>query len=379
MDNLISLYIHIPFCKAKCHYCDFNSYPGIEELIPSYFATMEKEIFYYSKLLENYSVKTVFIGGGTPSLVDPSYIYNIINLCRRCFDIVENAETSIESNPGTLTFEKLLSYRSMGINRLSIGLQAWQDNILEKLGRIHTACDFEENMLQARKAGFDNINVDLIFGIPDQQLIDWLVTLSNMIRLDVPHLSCYSLKIEEETVLHNRMKSGLLKPVEDEVDREMYHELVEILKKANCNRYEISNFSKPGYECKHNLNYWQTGRYIGLGAGAHSYFKRTRYNNTNSVSKYINSNAGPEILLENKQEIDNNEEIVEYIILGLRLAEGIHKDEFAKKFKKDIYSLYRSEICKLLGNQLLEEENGRLRLSPLGFDLANQVFVEFLQ
>ncbi|MCX7921940.1 MAG: radical SAM family heme chaperone HemW [Clostridia bacterium] len=374
----IGLYIHIPFCKSKCHYCDFNSLPGRELHIPQYFEALKKELQLYTTKAKNYSIKSIFIGGGTPSLADPEHITNIMYSCREHFNIKKNAEISIETNPGTLSFEKLAAYKSSGINRLSMGLQAWQSHILNYLGRIHSAEDFVENFNQARKAGFTNINADLIFGIPSQTMEEWRHTLTGVVNLGPEHLSCYSLKIEEGTVFGEKLKSGELNQIDDDIDREMYHSTIEILSTKGYNHYEISNFAKPGYECRHNLLYWKIDEYIGLGAGAHSYFEGNRYNNVCSIERYIAAIGQNEIPRENVQWIDKKDSISEFIILGLRVMDGISLSEFQAKFSEDIFDLFGTQIDKLSEAKLLELREGKLKLTSNGLDFANQVFVEFI-
>ncbi len=374
----IGLYIHIPFCKSKCHYCDFNSFSGRDSIVPAYFDSLKREIGLYGDRLKNHIIKTIFIGGGTPSYIEPHYINEAINLCRQKLDVKSNAEISIETNPGTLSYKKLIAYKTIGINRLSIGLQAWQNHILKELGRIHTNSEYIENFLEARKAGFSNINTDLIFGLPGQTLKDWNETLDKVIELKPEHLSCYSLKIEEGTEFGRLQEAGKLEEIEDELDREMYYIAIEKLKEAGFGHYEISNFAKPGYECKHNLIYWKAEEYIGFGAGAHSYFQSRRYNNASNPEEYsaaLNRGIQP---LENIQEIDREEQMSEYMLLGLRLIEGIDCLEFESRFNANVFSLYGDRITALCKKKLLETEEGFIRLTPKGLDLANEVFMEFI-
>lgn len=374
----IGIYIHIPFCRSKCFYCDFNSFACRDELVPAYFNALKKEIGIYAKKLENYTVKTIFIGGGTPSAVKAQYIIEILKLVNKELNIDEVEEISIETNPGTLTFEKLQAYRDMGVNRLSIGLQAWQDSILKRLGRIHTAKEFEDNFRLARKAGFTNINVDLIFGIPQQTFENWYETMKSVTALEPEHMSCYSLKIEEGTVFGNRLEKGELVPIDDNIDREMYNFCKCHLAEKAYEHYEISNFAKAGYKCRHNLIYWNAEEYIGIGAGAHSFFKGIRYNNVYDIESYIESILAGEIPTENSEVINKKESMTEFMILGLRLIDGIRIDHFKFRFGEDIYSVYGDEISKLLDRGLIIIKNGSVRLSSVGLDYANQVFMEFV-
>jgi len=377
-DNTLGLYIHIPFCKSKCYYCDFNSFAGREDEIYPYFQALKNEIEAYEGALRNYRIGTVFIGGGTPSFVDANYIHELINNCRIHFNIEPGAEISIETNPGTLSYDKLAAYLDAGVNRLSMGMQAWQDRLLKSIGRIHHLCDFVENFELAREVGFSNINVDLIFGLPGQTFNDWAETVNNVAGLEPSHISCYSLKIEEGTVFGDRLEEGKLIPIEDELDRQMYHFTIERLSVHGFRHYEISNFSKPGFECRHNLVYWEGRQYIGLGAGAHSYFNGKRYNNTYDLDKYIYDAGKRQFHRENIQEIDINEQISEYMILGLRLIQGINIDKFKAKFGVDVFDLFEEQINKLIYRELLELKGRMLRLTETGLDLANQVFIEFV-
>ncbi|NMB96990.1 MAG: oxygen-independent coproporphyrinogen III oxidase [Clostridiaceae bacterium] len=378
--NELGLYIHIPFCKSKCYYCDFNSYASKSEIIPIYCNALIKEIEYYDSIINKnkYRVKSVFIGGGTPSFIDSEYLAKILEKCRDIFELEENAEITIEANPGTLSKEKLNAYKSAEINRLSLGLQAWQDRLLKSLGRIHTAAEFVENLFAAREVGFNNISVDLIFGLPGQSLSEWLQTLDNVIKLNVNHLSCYSLKIEEGTVLHEKIKNCEIAYPDEELDRDMYHKTIAILNKNGFIHYEISNFSRPGFESIHNLIYWNVEPYIGIGAGAHSYFEGTRYNNEEIPENYISAISEGKIPKKNIDVLTFQDSISEYLILGLRLTRGIKIEEFKQKFGKDLFELYGGKIDNLIKRELIRIENGHLKLTAIGLDLANQVFLEFI-
>ena len=378
--NELGIYIHIPFCKSKCYYCDFNSYATKNEIIPAYYDALIREIEYYNSIVNKnkYRVKSIFIGGGTPSFISPEYIEKILKKCRNVFDVKENAEITIEANPGTLSREKLDVYKDAGINRLSIGLQAWQDRLLKGIGRVHTCKEFIENLCAAKEAGFNNISVDLIFGLPGQSLKDWLDTLDNVTKLDVTHLSCYSLKVEEDTVLDRKIKNGEIDYPDEELDREMYHNTIAILSGKGYIHYEISNFSKPGFESRHNLIYWNVEPYIGIGAGAHSYFEGTRYNNEEFPESYISQISKGRIPKKNIEVLTLQDNISEYLILGLRLIKGIKIEEFNQKFGKDLLELYGEKIENLIKRELISIENVYLKLTAMGLDLANQVFVEFI-
>lgn len=407
LDKGIGLYFHVPFCKSKCYYCDFNSYSGVDYLAGSYFDALYSELEKRANDIESRPVRSIFIGGGTPSLVDPKYITRLLELCSKHFQIDSKAEISMESNPGTLTYNKLKAYKTAGVNRLSIGLQAWQDRILKELGRIHDSNQFVENVNSACKAGFRNINADLIFGLPGQSFEDWKETLEAVTSLMhgdgspvLTHLSCYDLKIEEGTVLDDRLKAGALTPIDDELDRRMYEYTIEMLAENGFHQYEISNFARPGYECRHNLIYWKACEYAGFGAGSHSYLKGYRFNNATEINSYINavksfacngphqntkSTLNQDIgnttgigLYEDIQFIDRKEAMSEFMILGLRLNKGISEDEFLERFGVPLESVYKDKLKMLMARGLIARDAFGYRLTPLGLDLANKVFVEFI-
>lgn len=412
MDKEIGIYIHIPFCKSKCYYCDFNSYAGMESLAGPYFHALYGEVEDMAGLLDARPVKSIFIGGGTPSLVEPGYISRLLEVCLKYYKIKNDAEISMESNPGTLSYEALKSYRAAGVNRLSIGLQAWQDRLLKKMGRIHNRRQFIDNFEAAYKAGFRNINVDLIFGLPGQSFEDWAETLEAVTALGLGaglrHLSCYSLQIEEGTVLDGLLKKGALEPADDELDREMYGYTVSELAGKGYRHYEISNFAEPGFECRHNLIYWKALEYAGFGAGAHSYLDGKRFNNVYGIGQYIEAvkhrsinetgmNEGentPDIngpggsLHENIQPISRKEAMDEYMMLGFRLIDGVTAEEFEVRFGEKLPAIYGRRLKKLIKEGLIEEISSntassdaaydRFRLTKSGLDLANRVFEEFL-
>lgn len=394
MDNSIGIYIHIPFCKSKCFYCDFNSYSGKDSLAGPYFSALFSEMERKAEELGERAVKSIFIGGGTPTLVDAIYISRLLEACARYFRLDSNAEISIESNPGTLDYDKLKAYKAAGINRLSIGLQAWQDNLLMELGRIHRRQQYIENLEASYKAGFRNINTDLIFGLPNQSIEDWAETLESVVSIGenngLTHLSCYSLQIEEGTIFGDRFNAGTLKPVDDELDRRMYSYTIEALRQKGYQHYEISNFAKSGYECKHNLIYWKAREYAGFGAGAHSFLNSIRSSNPDGIEEYIEAVRtgnvnGP---IEN-QFINKSEAMSEFMILGLRLISGISSREFKKRFSQSLTSVYGETIDRLVNEGLLERlpsntsageraSNEIIKLTRLGLDLGNKVFVEFI-
>ncbi|MEN6313079.1 MAG: radical SAM family heme chaperone HemW [Clostridiaceae bacterium] len=408
MDNGIGIYIHIPFCKSKCYYCDFNSYSGREHLAGSYFDALISEMKNSAASLSERPVKSIFIGGGTPSLVNSKYIASLLEVCSKYFKIEPDAEISMESNPGTLSYESLKAHKAAGVNRLSVGLQAWQDRLLESLGRIHRRRQYVENMEAAFRAGFRNINTDLIFGLPGQTFDDWVETLEAVTAIGcsgrdpgttldsgLTHLSCYSLKIEEGTDFGDRLEAGTLIPADDELDRKMYHYTVQYLARKGFRHYEISNFARPGYECRHNLIYWKAQEYAGFGAGAHSYLNHKRYNNVCGIEEYIETvkktpaSGRPDAwndpaagtLHENIEHIGRKEAMSEFMILGMRLVDGVRSCEFEERFGVSIREMYGDKLERLVKQGLLIKDRDcseRYRLTTLGLDLANKVFVEFI-
>lgn len=359
-----SIYVHIPFCKQKCLYCDFNSFQNKENIIDEYMKALYKEC---AKFSFDEKIKTIYIGGGTPSFINSKYILELLNL------LPEAEEITIEMNPCTVTEEKLLDYKIAGVNRISMGLQTTNGNILKEIGRVHTFEEFQKAYDLVKKVGFENVNVDLMFGLPTQTLKDVEESLKYLIEIKPTHISCYSL------IVHENIFKDL---PSDEEEREMYYLTKQMLKDAGYEQYEISNFSKKGYESRHNLAYWNQESYIGLGAGASSYFNGERYTNEGDIEKYISKvNNGEEI--RNIEEIETKEsKLREYIILKLRLIEGVCIEEVNSKFEVEIQEIFATEINKLQKLGLIEKQiaNNKtyIRLTEKGMDLANQVWEEFV-
>ncbi|MCT4565784.1 MAG: radical SAM family heme chaperone HemW [Maledivibacter sp.] len=374
----IGLYLHIPFCIKKCRYCDFVSYNKNRVMIDAYIDALIKEMDMYGNRLEEYKVKSIFIGGGTPSILDIRKFDEIIKGLHRNFNISRDIEFTTESNPGTLTKEKLEFYNSVGINRLSMGLQSLNNDILKFIGRIHTKEEFMENYYSARNAGFKNMNIDLIYGLPGQSLKDWEATLKGVMQLKPEHISAYSLKIEEGTAFNKLYEEGKLSLPSDEEDREMYHLAINLLSKKGIEQYEISNFSRVGYECRHNLIYWNNEEYLGMGVSAHSYKNRNRCSNTNDIKEYIDYISKHKLPIVNEELKNKKDEIAETIFLGLRLNKGLDMSSFFTRFGMSIFELYGEKIDKLVSQGLLIIENNHIKLTSYGMDISNQVFVEFL-
>ncbi|MDK2811639.1 MAG: hypothetical protein PWR27_2348 [Petroclostridium sp.] len=374
----LGLYIHIPFCIQKCYYCDFNSYSGLEYVKGDYVDCLIKEMYLYKDKLDNIIVDTVYIGGGTPTCLEETQLENILRNCFDTFKINANCEVSIESNPGTLSRKKLRVLKQCGVNRLSIGLQSWDDMQLKALGRIHSKNQFLENYYTARQEGFHNINIDLMFSLPGQDLEQWQVTLNNVIQLGPEHVSCYALKIEEGTKFYDDYHNNRLHLPDEETDRSMYDKAVQMLTHHSYNHYEISNFAKKGFECRHNLIYWKAKEYIGIGAGAHSYLNGERYSNINSPQEYIKQTGQNNFPIAEKIQLNIEDKMSEYMFLGLRLLEGISAQEFLERFNIDLNSVFGNQLNKFVRLGLLEQQGDKYRLTRRGLDVSNQIFVEFI-
>lgn len=373
----LGLYIHIPFCKSKCHYCDFNSYSNKEFIQEEYIDCLLKEMASRSSILDNHKLKSIYIGGGTPTYLNLTALGKLLSFLEAYGR--EGMEYTCEANPGTLTREKLELLKEKGINRLSIGLQSWNDDILRKLGRIHCIKEFMENYEAARAMGFDNINIDLMFAIQGQTIEDLSNTLDNVIKLRPEHISCYSLIIEENTVFYEQYQKGQLKETDEDLDREMYYLTVQKLEDAGYHRYEISNFAKPGFESIHNKIYWNTEDYLGVGAGAHSCINNIRFSNERVPEKYMDSikKSGLAVCWEEPLSLDDR--MSEFMFMGLRLTEGISYNDFRKRFGTELNDIYGDKIEVLNKKGLLKVDPLGLALTEPGIDLSNQVFIEFIK
>ena len=376
----LGIYVHIPFCKQKCKYCDFVSFTNCEEKYEKYFESIIKEIENKRLDTSNTVVSTIYIGGGTPSIVPPKFIEQILNKIRSKFNISDKAEITIEINPGTVNKEKLQYYKNIGINRLSIGLQSADDRLLELIGRIHTYTEFEEAYTLARSIGFKNINVDLMIGLPTQSIEDVTKTLNCIIEKNPEHISVYSLIVEEGTKMFELISNNKLQLPNEKIEREMYWLVKNTLEEKGYFQYEISNFSKKGYESKHNLNCWKQLEYIGYGVAAHSYFNNKRFSNITNIVEYIKNcevdNIEKNIIINEEQ--NKEEQMKEYMLLGLRKIEGINIEEFKNKFKENPLEIFEYEINKLINEKLIENTGDSIKLTSKGLDLANQVWMEFV-
>ncbi|MFH1576096.1 MAG: radical SAM family heme chaperone HemW [Candidatus Margulisiibacteriota bacterium] len=380
MSEVKSLYIHLPFCKKKCNYCDFVSYAGKESLIDDYVEALIKEIRALTRLHsghlplpEGEGLKTIYFGGGTPTLLSPKHFDKIIStIISHSSLVISHSEISLEANPGTADKAKLKALRELGINRLSIGAQSFNDDHLKTLGRIHDSKQILKFYDDARSAGFENINLDLIFALPNQTLAEWQNDLKIAISMEPDHLSTYNLQIEEGTLFAKKYKS-----LDDEIELKMYEHTIETLTASGFKHYEISNFAKPGRECQHNIVYWKNENYLGLGAGAHSHVAGKRWANSESVEAYISLDPETKRLGSNKININSRNRDVqsqvpsqsETIFMGLRLLDGIPADNF---------NGFEKQLSELIENNLLMRENSHVKLTRKGLYLANEVFEQFV-
>lgn len=381
MARELELYIHIPFCIRKCAYCDFLSGTADAKEIEDYTAALISEIEAYKALAFNDKVTTIFFGGGTPSILSGSQMERIFEALRGTFDIAGAAEITVEANPGTVTYEKLTAYRSVGINRISFGLQSANDEELKRLGRIHTFEEFLESYKMARACGFQNINVDLISAIPKQTAEQFEQSLKKITELQPEHISVYSLIIEEGTPFAKLYGEGA--PLEkdlpsEEEERLIYRKTKAFLEKQGYHRYEISNYAKEGLECRHNLGYWERKNYLGLGLGASSLMENVRYHNTEDWKEYIANAKKLQQIQKDVETLTVEEQMEEFVFLGLRKMQGISEQKFQEAFQKSIGECYGENIRKVMEKGLLDERDGNLYLTEKGIDISNYVFAEIL-
>lgn len=378
MNKKIGIYIHIPFCVRKCNYCDFLSFPAENKCQRQYVDCLIKEIqeFPRNQFRTCVEADTVFVGGGTPSILTARQMERIFCALRECIPISEQAEITIECNPGTATYDKFCAYQRMGINRISFGVQSAVEEELERLGRIHTFSEAVSSFWLARKAGFKNINIDLMSAIPGQTLSSYRHSLEQIVALSPEHISAYSLIVEEGTPFYEKYRKK--PPVDEDTDREMYALTKEFLSQHGYERYEISNYAKSGYECQHNLKYWSGKDYVGFGIGASSRIKNIHYKNESDFLKYkekIQTNK-PTVYVEEKMDICA--EMLEFILLGLRKIEGISRTEFRNRFSRDIVERYGEVIRKFEQEELLTVQGDRIAFTDRGLDISNYVLCEFL-
>ncbi len=381
MKKELEIYIHIPFCVRKCRYCDFLSFPAQQETKEQYLKKLAEEIRLFPEK-EKWKVTTIFFGGGTPSLLEGEEIAFLMDTIKNAFEIEQDAEISIECNPGTIDEKKLYFYQKSGINRISFGLQSSKNEELKLLGRIHTYETFLESYEMARKCGFQNINIDLMSALPGQTVQSYEETLNHVLSLKPDHISAYSLIIEEGTPFFEEYeedlkrreagkKCSLLPSEEDE--RQMYYDTKKMMEKYGYFRYEISNYAKPGYECRHNIGYWRRKDYAGFGIGASSLLENSRLKNTDSLKKYLAGN-----FIEERENLDQKAQMEEFLFLGLRMMAGICAEDFFRCFGVTIESVYGTVLKKLRKQNLINKKGTSYFLSEEGIDVSNYVLAQFL-
>jgi len=370
----ISLYIHIPFCKQKCLYCDFPSYSGKEKFMDEYIDGLNKEIL---EKAEKYSISSIFIGGGTPSYLNDLSLERLLVILNK-LNLKEKMEFTIECNPGTLNRKKLELMKKYKVNRISMGLQSIKNSILKEIGRIHNYEDFKNNYFLAREIGFDNINVDLMFGLPNQKLDEWQESLVEIAKLEPEHISVYSLIIEEGTHFYDLYEKNKLNLPEEDDERSMYLVAKDILDRYGYHQYEISNFAKAGKECFHNKVYWKCNEYLGLGVSASSFVDKKRIKNLDDIQEYIEKINNKESIVEEIYVNNVKDNMEEFMFMGLRMIEGININEFKKRFNKDINEVYGDIIEKNIKKELLIYKSEKLFLSEKGIEISNYVMSDFI-
>jgi len=388
MAEPLSLYVHIPFCAARCGYCDFNTYAGQEAMIPQYVAALRAEMRLWAPVVSERSVDTVFFGGGTPSLVPLGELEGVFETMREAFDLRPEAEVTLEANPGTVSPEYLRGLRTLGVNRISLGAQSFEHADLRRLGRIHSVADVERNVAAARAAGFDNLNLDLIFGLPGQTMASWKRSLEKALLLVPEHLSLYALTVEEGTPLARDVARGRTPAPDPDLQADMYLWAAERLEDTGYQQYEISNWALPGRRCRHNVRYWENRDWLGLGAGAHSHLDGARFSVERRPARYIAAveaagAAAGDGLARMRQVVwierpDRATAMADTITLGLRLVEGVDLAVFQRRFTVDARGEFAGAIERGVADGLLEVTEDRLRLTRCGRLLANEALVRFL-
>ena len=376
---MLGLYIHIPFCVRKCKYCDFNSFKLNIDEKKKYLSALSKEMELYKEKIGQKEIDSIFVGGGTPSILNEEEIKILFDNINLNFKIKEDAEITMECNPGTLTLNKLKIMKKCGVNRLSIGLQAVQNHHLKYIGRIHTFEEFEKNYHEAKKVGFDNINIDLMYALPNQTKEDWMESLEKVVNLNPTHISAYSLILEENTELFDMYERKEFKLLDEDTDIEMYEYTINYLKSHGYNQYEISNYAKKGFECKHNILYWKCENYVGIGTSASGFLDEIRYNNLCEIDKYEELILNGKKPIEWEEKLSIKDKIEESIFLGLRMNEGIKFKDFKNKYDFNFLEEYKNEIEKLTKLQLIDINETGMKLTQKGKEISNSVFVEFIK
>jgi putative oxygen-independent coproporphyrinogen III oxidase len=378
-EMIKSAYLHIPFCEHICHYCDFNKVFLKGQPVDEYLKALDQEIRMTVNQFPSGNLETIFVGGGTPTSLNEQQLYRFCDSINTNLPKSETMEFTFEANPGDLTKEKLEILKDAGVNRLSLGVQTFNEELLKKIGRVHKAKDVYQTIDNAKKIGFENISIDLIFSLPTQTIRDFKESLTEAFSLDITHYSAYSLIIEPKTVFYNLLKKGKLPSPGEDVEAAMYELLMEEMEKHGFIQYEISNFSKPGFESRHNLTYWNNESYYGFGAGAHSYLNGVRRSNTGPLKRYMDQIISGELPVIDEHQTTKVEQMEEEMFLGLRKTAGVSVPHFMEKFAVDPQQLFEQEIAELTNKQWLEVEKNHIFLTKKGRLLGNEVFQAFLR
>lgn len=373
-----AVYIHIPFCEHICYYCDFNKVFLEGQPVDRYVDLLIKEMEMASESYEIEPISTVFVGGGTPTTLTEQQLERLCLAIHRILPLEADAEFSFEANPGDLSLSKIQVLKDHGVNRISMGVQSFNNDLLKKIGRIHTAEDIYQSIRNLQKIGFENVSIDLIFSLPTQTYTDFKDTLTKALALDLPHYSAYSLIIEPKTIFYNLMQKGQLILPKQEVEASMYDTLMNDMEKNGLSQYEISNFAKPGYESKHNIVYWSNEHYYGFGAGAHGYLSDQRYSNFGPLKKYMEPLEKGKLPTFQTRQLPLQEQMEEEMFLGLRKVKGVSKAHFSQKFGYSMNTIFSHAIEKTVAEGLLYENSDRIALTREGRFLGNNVFQEFI-
>ncbi|ETP67877.1 oxygen-independent coproporphyrinogen III oxidase [Planococcus glaciei] len=373
------LYIHIPFCHQICHYCDFNKVFFKDQPVDAYVDSVGKELALWKQegALDQ-PLETIFLGGGTPTSLTPAQLQKLLGYIHQYVPMADNLEWTSEANPDELTKEKMQVLFDGGVNRLSMGVQSFDEDLLKRLGRTHSNGDVERAVAEAKEVGFTNLSFDLMYGLPGQTMAQWEDTLEQAFGFNLPHFSAYSLIIEPKTVFYNLMTKGKLNTVTEDLEADMYEKLMAEMEKRGLKQYEISNFGRPGFESRHNLLYWDNAEYIGVGAGAHGYVNGIRYSNHGPLKKYMAPLEEGVRPILNTHEVPVNEKMEEEMFLGLRKTAGVSISGFQEKFQQSLEEVYGAILEKEVANEHLEIEDGRVKLTKQGRFVGNEVFEQFL-
>ncbi len=373
----LGIYVHIPFCVSKCKYCNFYSITQLD-CANDYLIALTKEIVKESIKYKDYDIDTIFIGGGTPSILPVGAISLIVNTIKENYNVLNDCEITIESNPNSIEYTKALSWKECGVNRISVGLQTTSNRLLKLIGRAHTFDDFVKAMEVLKKVGFDNINADIMLGLPTQKQSDVKNTLKYCFNLGITHISAYTLILEEDTPLYKSVTNGELSLPKEEKVINMFNYVLTQTQLAGFNRYEVSNFARSGFECKHNLNCWNMCHYVGFGCSAHSFVGNERFNNISDVHKYIECMSNNKSVVENSEVLDNRELVEESIMLGLRTTLGVDLDMLKHKLNYDLYNIKSKEIAQLIDLGLVICDGHRLSATTAGFYVLNQIIIRLI-